>query len=123
MNNPMKPLPFLPLPVLLLAPPVALEAAAPVPPAGFRALFNGQDLTGWHGLNPHTAAKITGEKKDANLKQQRAEFPMQWTVDNGELVNKGTGPYATTDEEFGDLELLIEYKTVPKADRDRKSVV
>jgi hypothetical protein len=26
------------------------------------------------------------------------------------------GPYATTDEEFGDIEFLIEYKTVPKAD-------
>ena len=32
------------------------------------------------------------------------------------MVNVGTGPYATTDEEFGDLELLIEYKTVPHAD-------
>ena len=37
-------------------------------------------------------------------------------MENGELVNDGNGPYATTDEEFGDIELLIEYKTVPKAD-------
>src|SRR5690606_6760452 len=35
---------------------------------------------------------------------------------NGELVNDGRGPYATTEEEFGDIEFLIEYKTVPKAD-------
>jgi hypothetical protein len=26
------------------------------------------------------------------------------------------GPYATTEAEFGDIELLLEYKTVPKAD-------
>jgi len=28
----------------------------------------------------------------------------------------GKGPYATTDEAFGDIELRIEYKTVPGAD-------
>ncbi|WP_406694261.1 family 16 glycoside hydrolase [Singulisphaera sp. Ch08] len=86
------------------------------PPNGFRAVFNGKDLSGWHGLNPHLGAKLTGEKKAANLAEQRAEFPKNWTVENGELVNDGKGPYATTDEEFGDIELLVEYKTVPKAD-------
>ncbi len=94
----------------------SLHAAGPVPPEGFRALFNGKDLTGWYGLNPHSGAKLTGEKKDANLKQQRADFPKHWTVENDELVNSGTGPYATTEAEFGDIELLIEFKTVPKAD-------
>jgi hypothetical protein len=92
----------------------ALTAAEP--PEGFRALFNGKDLSGWYGLNPHSVAKLQGEKKEANLKQQREEFAQHWRVENGELVNSGTGPYATTDEEFGDIELLIEYKTVPKAD-------
>ena len=94
----------------------ALQAADPAPPKGFRALFNGKDLTGWHGLNPHLVVKLEGEKREANLQQQRAEFPQHWSVDNGELVNNGTGPYATTDEDFGDIELLIEYKTVPHAD-------
>ena len=37
----------------------ALRAAEPKPPAGFRALFNGQDLTGWHGLNPQGRPKGT----------------------------------------------------------------
>lgn len=79
-------------------------------------LFNGQDLSGWYGWNPHSSAKLTGEAKANNLKQQRAEFSKHWTVENGELVNNGTGPYATTEEEFGDIELLIEYQTVAKAD-------
>ena len=91
-------------------------AAEPVPPEGFRAIFNGKDLSGWYGLNPHTAAKLEGEKKAANLKQQREEFADHWLVENGELVNVGTGPYATTEEEFGDIEFWIEYKTVAKAD-------
>ncbi len=93
-----------------------LHAADPEPPKGFHAIFNGKDLTGWHGLNPHLVAKLVGEKREANLQQQRAEFPQTWRVDEGELVNAGTGPYATTDAEFGDIELLIEYKTVPRAD-------
>lgn len=101
------------LTTLLLA---SLSAAEPVPPKGFRALSNGKDLTGWYGLNPHSSAKLQGEKKDANLKQQRADFPKHWSVENGELVNVGTGPYATTDAEFGDIEFLLEYKTVAKAD-------
>lgn len=94
----------------------ALSAAEPTPPAGFKALFNGKDLTGWYGLNPHSVVKLTGQKKDAALAKMREEFAQHWKVENGELVNVGTGPYATTDEAYGDIEFLIEYKTVAKAD-------
>ena len=110
----------LPLRMLLVA--LALNwssqlfAAEPTPPAGFRAIFNGRDLSGWYGLNPHQGTKLEGEKRAANLKQQRDDFAKHWSVENGELVNVGTGPYATTEEEFGDIEFLIEYKTVAKAD-------
>lgn len=86
------------------------------PPKGFRSLFNGKDLTGWHGLNPHNVAKLEGEEKGAALEKERDEFAKHWTVENGELVNGGSGPYATTDESFGDIELLLEYKTVAGAD-------
>ena len=57
---------------LLFAPLAALHSADPQPPAGFRALFNGKDLSGWYGWNPHSSAKLEGEKLAANLKQQRA---------------------------------------------------
>jgi hypothetical protein len=105
----MKLLPFAALLVLS-----SLQAAEP--PAGFKAIFNGKDLTGWYGLNPHSVQKLTGEKKDAALKKMREEFPTNWKAENGEFVNDGHGPYATTEQEFGDMEFLIEYKTVPKAD-------
>jgi len=105
------------LAVIVLAASCARTSAADAePPAGFRAIFNGKDLTGWYGLNPHYGANLQGEQKDANLKQQRADFPKHWRIENGELVNDGTGPYATTEAEFGDIELRLEYKTVPKAD-------
>ncbi|HRQ89873.1 MAG TPA: DUF1080 domain-containing protein, partial [Bacteroidia bacterium] len=76
----------------------------------------GKSLDGWYGWNPHTSAKLEGEKLAENLKTQRADFPNHWRVEDGELVNAGTGPYATTDEEFGDFELMLEYKTVAGAD-------
>lgn len=94
----------------------AVSADEPAPPEGFRAIFNGVDLDGWYGWNPHSSAKLEGEKLAENLKAQRADFANHWTVENGELVNNGTGPYATTEEEFGDFELLLEYKTVAGAD-------
>ncbi|MFA6564640.1 MAG: DUF1080 domain-containing protein [Verrucomicrobiia bacterium] len=110
------PITLLTLVTLLLAPLALLHAAEPVPPKGFRAIFNGRDLAGWYGLNPHSAVKLQGEKREASLKKQREEFASHWRVENGELVNVGTGPYATTEEEFGDIEFHIEYKTVAKAD-------
>ena len=39
-----------------------------------------------------------------------------WYGENGELVNDGFGAYATTEKDYGDFELLVEYKTVADAD-------
>jgi len=86
------------------------------PPAGFTSLFNGKDLAGWHGYNPHAVTKLSGEKKEAALKKMRDEFPQHWTVKDGEIVNPGTGAYATTDKEYGDIELVLEYNMAPKGD-------
>lgn len=113
MNPPYRSLLFLATAALAYS---SIHAEDPAPPKGFRAIFNGKDLTGWYGWNPHSSAKLEGDKLEANLKEQRADFANHWRVENGELVNSGTGPYATTEEEFGDFELLIEYKTVAGAD-------
>ncbi len=104
------------LAVALTAAPLFSQSADPAPPEGFRAIFNGKDLSGWYGWNPHSSAKLEGEKLAENLKAQRADFANHWRVENGELVNAGTGPYATTEEDFGDFELHLEYKTVAGAD-------
>lgn len=85
-------------------------------PDGFRPLFNGQDLSGWIGLDPHAVNKLGGEKKAAKLAQMHDQFSKHWRVDGGELVNDGEGPYATTEESFGDYELMVEYKTSPSSD-------
>ena len=84
----------------------------------FRPIFNGKDLTGWYGNNPHTTQKAGNDKdkREESIARQQDEFKAHWRVENGELVNDGHGPYATTVDEFGDIELLIDYKTVAKAD-------
>ncbi len=96
---------------------VSAEDAA-TPPPGAKALFNGKDLSGWEGWNPHESAKFAKDpaKLEENRAKQRAEFATNWRVENGELVNDGHGPYASTLQDYGDMELWIDYKTVAKAD-------
>jgi hypothetical protein len=94
-------------------------AADATPPKGFTALFNGKDLTGWHGMphfNPYDLAKMPEDKRKAQIDAWTADALKHWKADGGELVNDGNGAYLTTDKEFGDIEVLIEYKTVAKAD-------
>lgn len=103
------------------------------PPAGFKALFNGKNLAGWRGgstfdhrkllamtpearaeqIKKWTAADQKGGMMEASTKQPGKAH---WYVEGDELVNDGFGAYATTEKDYGDFELLLEYKTVPLAD-------
>lgn len=94
--------------------------AGPVtPPAGFTALFNGQDLSGWRGGDTFDHRKYlalsAGQRAEQDAKWT-ADMQSHWHVEGGELINDGHGKYATTTKDYGDFELLLEYKTVPKAD-------
>jgi len=64
--------------VLLILPMGMLLAADPMPPKGFRSIFNGKDLSGWYGWNPHSSTKLKDEKLEANLKKQKEEFSKTW---------------------------------------------
>ena len=89
------------------------------PPEGFQALFNGENLEGWHGLghfDPRKLAAMSEEERQAKRAADQVEFEKHWYVENHELVNDGKGPYATTNKDYGDIELLLEYKTVALAD-------
>jgi hypothetical protein len=106
------------LPVLTLFS-LATCAVAQTPPPGFTALWNGRDLSGWWGAkteDPRTYMALPPEefqkKHDASL----ADILEHWRVENGELVNDGQGLFLTTDQFYGDFELLLDYKTVPLAD-------
>ncbi|WP_038167614.1 DUF1080 domain-containing protein [Verrucomicrobium sp. BvORR106] len=102
-------------------------AFAGPPPAGFKSLFNEKDLTGWRGGSTFDHRKLLELPEDARAAQiakwtatmtaasDKTGKP-HWYVEGDELVNDGFGDYATTEKDYGDFELLVEYKTVAKAD-------
>jgi hypothetical protein len=94
-------------------------AVADTPPEGFRALFNGRNLEGWHGMghqDPYALAAMSDAERTALRARGMEDLREHWSVVGDEIVNDGHGAYLTTDESFGDIELLIQYKTVAQAD-------
>jgi hypothetical protein len=88
-------------------------------PAGFTALFNGKDLAGWRGGETFDHRKLLNmpeQERKAQIAKWTDSMKQHWSVANEELVNDGKGAYATTEKDYGDIELLLQYKTVPKAD-------
>ncbi|HZJ16223.1 MAG TPA: DUF1080 domain-containing protein, partial [Chthoniobacteraceae bacterium] len=112
----MKLFPTLPLFALTLA---ATALAQEAPPAGFTALFNGKDLTGWRGGDTFDHRKLLEMPEDqrvAKIAEWTKTMREHWRAEGGELINDGKGAYATTEKDYGDFELLVDYKTVPLAD-------
>jgi len=101
--------------LILTHPPVVAEETD----QSLQPLFNGRDLSGWHGRAHYDPLELQALEESARERQLAAwmqELKAHWRVEDGAIVNDGKGPYLTTDQEFGDVELLIEYKTVPEAD-------
>ena len=88
-------------------------------PEGFTALFNGKDLSGWWGLGTENPAKwmaLPAEKLAAKKAKSLLDIKKHWSVDGDDLVNDGHGLFLTTEKNYGDFELRLDYKTVAKAD-------
>jgi len=106
--------------ILLAVAPGARVRPKPEPPKGFKLLFNGKDLSGWHGMphfDPYKLAAMNDDERKTQIEKWTEDGAQSTgTVEKGELINDGNGAYLTTDEELGDIELRVEYKTVPKAD-------
>ena len=98
---------------------LCLTAPAADPPPGFTALFNGKDFTGLRGykadFSPAAVAKMSAEDRDKWYAEWTEDMKKNWTIDNGELVNKGKGAYVAT-KDYGDVEFLVEYKMEPTVD-------
>jgi len=95
------------------------QAQAVKPPSGFVALYNGRDLTGWRGGDTFDHRKWLAMPEDERARQDAAwtdDMRAHWRADGEDLVNDGKGKYATTVKDYGDFELLVDYKTVPLAD-------
>ncbi len=105
--------------VLTLTAALALTAPAAETKPGFVPLFNGKDLSGWRGgdtLDHRKYLDLPADKRAEQDAKWTADMKSHWSAQGEELVNDGHGKYATTEKDYGDFELLVEYKTVPKAD-------
>ena len=103
---------------LLLVPASSLSAEIKAP-KGFTSLFNGKDLSNWYGWstkNPEELWKMSAEEQKAYKDESRKDINEHWSIDGDVIVNDGHGLYLTTEKEFSDYELPIDYKTVPLAD-------
>jgi hypothetical protein len=93
--------------------------AAEQPPAGFTALFNGKDLNGWWGADtedPRKYLALSPEEFEKKHDSSLENIHQHWKAENDELVNDGKGLFLTTDKNYSDFELLVDYRTVPLAD-------
>lgn len=97
----------------------AMAGEPNVPPAGFTALFNGKNLEGWRGgdtADHRALMEMPADKRAEQIKAWTDDMLQHWKVENNELLNDGQGKYATTEKDYGDFELLVEYNMAPKGD-------
>lgn len=86
---------------------------------GFTPLFNGNDLSGWWGAStedPRAWMALSDEDLAAKKQASLDDINAHWNVKDGVLVNDGHGLYLTTDRNFRDFELKLQYATVAGAD-------
>jgi hypothetical protein len=94
-------------------------AADNVPPEGFTAIYNGKDFSGWYGLgteDPRKVQALSPEELAKKREKDTADMLAHWKIENGELVNDGKGAYMTSAKDYGDFELIVEWKLIPKGD-------
>jgi hypothetical protein len=88
------------------------------PPEGFTPLFNGQDLTGWKGLvsDPPHRAKMSADELTAAQAAADERRSDHWKAEDGMLVFDGKGDNLCTARDYGDFEMLVDWKIPPKGD-------
>ncbi len=88
--------------------------------AGWVPLFNGRDLTGWKGLvgNPASRAKMSPNQLAEAQAEADEKLRAHWKVEDGVLSFDGSheGANICTSEDYGDFELLVDWKIEPGGD-------
>ena len=104
---------------------IAGAAQGAQPPAGFTPLFNGKDLAGWRGGDTYDhrqLLELPAAEREALIKKWTSSLIEQkdgkphWRAEGNVLVNDGLGGYATTEKDYGNFELQLEFKLAAGAD-------
>ncbi len=86
------------------------------PPEGFTALFNREDLSGWKGLlaapydNPARRATLAPEELPRLQEQADDDMRAHWKAADGILCFDGKGHSLCTARDYGDFEMLVDWK-------------
>jgi hypothetical protein len=87
------------------------------PPTGFKLLFNGKDLEGWQGVIPiNKRAKLSGDALVEAQKKANEKVLPHWKAQDGILVYDGKGDNLQTSKDYGDIELMLDWKINKKGD-------
>jgi hypothetical protein len=93
------------------------EAPLNTPPRGFTLLFNGKDLTGWQSvITMAERQKLTREQIEKKLEADNKKNLPHWTVKDGVLTYDGKSNSLQTAKDYGNFELLIDWKIAEKGD-------
>ena len=79
---------------------------------GYVSIFNGKDLSGWHGLvkNPILRAKMTKEELSKAQIEANAKMLINWKVKDGCIVFNGDGDNLCTQKLYDDFEMIVDWK-------------
>src|SRR4030095_14712729 len=91
----------------------AADKSLDTPPEGFKALFNGKDLTGWKGLvkNVRDRQKMTPDELAKAQEEADKIAHEHWKVEDGVLVYSGKGAMSlSTAKDYGNFELYVDWK-------------
>jgi hypothetical protein len=85
---------------------------------GFKPMFNGKDLTGWHGLVENPVARAAMKSDELAKKQAEADKKalLNWSVKDGCIWFTGSGDNLCSVKEYGDFELLADWRITKDGD-------
>ena len=85
---------------------------------GHIALFNGKDLSGWKGLVENPIKRNAMSSPELTKKQAAADKEMRasWTAEDGMLIFGGKGDNIATEKQYGDFEMLVDWKLDPEGE-------
>jgi hypothetical protein len=67
-------------------------------------------------MDPRKFEALSADEKTKVLAEGAEDMKKHWRIEDGVIVNDGQGAYLTTDRDYGDVELLVDFKIGPKGD-------
>lgn len=85
---------------------------------GLVSMFNGKDLSGWHGLAGTPVTRKTMNAKEFAKKQAAADIKLKnnWSVKDGCITFNGDGDNLCSVKQYGDFEMVVDWRITKKGD-------